>query len=163
MYVLNGLMLYGLIMFLSKAIDCVTKTPTSVWKTSSWSVECKILPKQYRLLSLPLVPFWILKTSPYCERYLIHFGYSTWKNGARIYLKASSLRSIFCSIARCYASFQGRKVINSPIIYKSYKHWPIKTAPTVAGEMSLQLVTLTILAPDMHSILYTHLATYNHL
>lgn len=29
MYVLNGLMLYGLITFLSKAIDCITKTPTS--------------------------------------------------------------------------------------------------------------------------------------
>lgn len=29
MYVLNGLMLYGLIMFLSKAMDCITKTPAS--------------------------------------------------------------------------------------------------------------------------------------
>lgn len=66
---LNEVFLLGLIMLPLPGTDFLIKIPGSGMRKpplSCWSRECKLLPKKYRLLFLPLVVSKMLKVSPYC-------------------------------------------------------------------------------------------------
>ena len=64
MYVLNGLMLFGLIMFLSKAIDCITKTPTSGVENFLLINGMQDTPKTIQVITIALGSLPDLKDKP---------------------------------------------------------------------------------------------------